>query len=125
MAPFDDEVTDHEILFVVADDLPRRAFERALTDHGHQPVFATGHAEALALAKERAFRLCVIDLLGSSLSSATQMAEDLAETNDAMHVIIIHGSHANEQAGDFQLLRRPFSMFEFISTIDHALSVGF
>ena len=119
---------NHEILVVVADELTRRAFQRSLTDHGHTPVFAGGPDEAIAVASARNLRLCVIDLQGSPVLAATELAEELLATVPAARAIIIHDPddswHADgEEPGQIQFLQRPFSMFEFISSVDHALSV--
>ena len=113
---------------MVADELPRRAFERTLSDHGHEPVFANGPEQAIAMANARDLRLFVIDLHHLSLQAANDLAEKLLAARPAAHAMIIHdppaeGRSRSDISGQIQFLQRPFSMLEFISTVDQALSV--
>ena len=118
-----------EILLLAADELPRRALERALTDHGYEPRLASNHADALALADEHSFALGVIDANDVSLELAMELTRRLLAGNPTAHAIIIHDwksdqEHLSKTSDQIRMLYRPFSMLEFISSVDDALSIG-
>ena len=113
---------------LAADELPRRAFERALTDHGYEPLFARDLSDAMALAEKNSFALGIIDTYDVSLDCAVELARQLLADHPAAHAIIIHDANtAQEPLGGssdrVRMLHRPFSMLEFISSVDDALSV--
>ena len=116
------------ILVLAADELPRKAFERALTDHGYEPLFARDLSDATALAEKNSFALGIIDTYDVSLDRAMELAQQLLADNPAAHAIIIHDVNAAQQplngsSDRVRMLHRPFSMLEFISSVDDALSV--
>jgi len=120
---------NHGILVVATDRISRLAFERVLTDHGHEPTFADTAEQAVAATNAEGLRLTVIDMPGSTIQIANQLAEDLLATNREGRLIIIHDPQdplhtAADETNRIQYLQRPFSMLEFIANVDHALAVG-
>ena len=118
-----------EILVLAADEVPRKAFERALCDHGYEPFVAHDPDQATALAGEHSFELGVVDTQETNLSDAIDLTERLLANNPAARMIVIHDvgtdlASFNGSADRIRLLSRPFSMLEFISSVDDALSLG-
>ena len=118
----------HEILVISADELTRRAIGRSLTDHGHEPLFVDGRDEAMNVANSHKPRLFVIDVQGSDFTIAVGLADELLAIETTSRSIVIHESddhwHRPEMNADrIEFLRRPFSMLEFISSVEHALSL--
>ena len=124
----DTDCTKSEILVLAADELPRRAFERTLTDHGYEPLLARDLGDAMALAEENAFALGVVDTHNVSLDSAIALARRLFANNPAARAIIVHDVSIDQEPCDgssnrIRILYRPFPMLEFISSVDDALTV--
>ncbi|MCG8586231.1 MAG: hypothetical protein MI757_16105 [Pirellulales bacterium] len=124
-----DDSARQTILVVAPDDLTRRALERALTDHGHTAVTAANAEEAKRVAESCSWELCVVDLPGSPTLEGTELATALREFKSETRALVIHDPHdrwhaPDGESSDVHFLGRPFSMLEFISTVDRALSVG-
>jgi len=120
--------TEPGILVLATDDLSRRALERALSDHGYEPLLACSVADARTLTDEHTFTLCVIDTHSVCADCAIDLARRLLAENSAASAIIVHDGTTDLTPFDglsnrIRTLLRPFPMLEFISAVDDALAV--
>jgi DNA-binding response OmpR family regulator len=113
------------ILIVVANPQMRKALERAVTAHGHEARLTCDPQEADMLAGEYLPHLCVIDVVHGNQRAIVELIGRLRARDPAANLIIIDDRCASEASGapayEARVLRRPFSMLEFIAAVDDVL----
>ena len=116
------DCTKRPILIVVTDSQLRKAIERATTNHGYQSRLASDAAEAVSLAADYQPQISVIGLDDAGLSAATELADRLRAQSPTLRFIIITATRdakpVGAQTDSLHVLRRPFSMLQFITAVD-------
>ena len=114
--------TKRPILIVVTDSQLRKAIECATTNHGYQSRLASDAAEAVSLAADYQPQISVIGLDDAGLGAATELADRLRAQSPTLRFIIITAAGdakpVGAQADSLHVLRRPFSMLQFITAVD-------
>ena len=94
-----------------------------MLDHGYQPMSSDDPSEAVQLAEEYQPQLCVIGLDQSACGTAAQLAQALRPSAGTI-IINEEDQHPRPEcnvSGSLHYLKSPFSMLEFIASVDEAL----
>nr|WP_249151166.1 response regulator [Bradyrhizobium sp. JYMT SZCCT0180] len=123
---------DHAVTILVVEDdqLIQAIVEDALADGGFKSAITTSGEEAIALLQgdEAQYRAVVTDinLLGSL--NGWQVARAARETDPAMPVIYMTGTHEGEWASkgvpNSVLLAKPFAPAQLVTAISNLLNAG-
>jgi DNA-binding NtrC family response regulator len=113
--------TKRPILIVVTDPQLRKAIQCATTNHDYQSRLASDAAEAVSLTADYQPQISVIGL-DAGLGAATKLADRLRAQSPTLKFIIIttagDAMPESAQADSLHVLRRPFSMLQFIAAVD-------
>jgi len=122
-------LVDAVVILVVEDDqLIQAIIEEALSDSGFEASITASGEEAIALlrAEKSPYRAVVTDINLLGKIDGWDVARAARETNPAMPVIYMTGTHGEEWASqgvpNSVLLAKPFAPAQLVTAISHLLN---
>jgi DNA-binding response OmpR family regulator len=122
-------LVDAVVILVVEDDqLIQAMIEEALSDGGFEASITASGEEAIALlrAEKSPYRAVVTDINLLGKIDGWDVARAARETNPAMPVIYMTGTHGEEWASqgvpNSVLLAKPFAPAQLVTAISHLLN---